>query len=117
MEMVESGTQADAIVAALAARGITEASVDADYNLVWVKVNGVVAGLISGYDGCEADTFAIIDRFGENYGGDDYGCTLDEAVAAVAAYVQDGKTYDTRASTNVLVDDGKSEDLNWTPST
>ncbi|MFC5353786.1 hypothetical protein [Azospirillum himalayense] len=113
MEMVESGTQADAIVAALVARGITETAADPSYNLVWVKVNGVVAGIISGYDGCEADTFAIIDRFGDNYGGDDYGYTLDEAMVAVAAYIQDGKTYDTRASTNVLVDDGKTEDLNW----
>ncbi|WP_431858663.1 hypothetical protein [Azospirillum sp.] len=113
MEMVESGAVADAIVAALEMRGITGASADADYNLVWVKVNGVVVGIISRYDGCEADTFAIIDRFGDNYGGDDYGYTLDEAVAAAAVYIQDGKTYDTRASTNVLVDDGKSEDLNW----
>jgi len=103
----------DAIVVALAAHDITPVSVDAPYNLVWVRANGVVAGVITGYEGCGTDTFAIIDRFGDCYGDDDYGYSIEVSVAAVAAYIRDGRTYKTRMSTNVLVDHGQAEDLNW----
>lgn len=52
---------------------------DTPYNLVWVKANGVVAGIITGNEGCGADAFAIIDRFGDCCGGDDYGYSIDGA--------------------------------------
>lgn len=103
----------DAIVAALAAHDIKTVAVDAPYNLVWVRANGVVAGIITGYEGCGVDTFAIIDRFGYCYGYDDYGYSIDGAVAAVASYIRDGRTRKTRKSANVLVADGQAEELDW----
>ena len=61
----------------MAARSITAVSVDVPY-LAWVKANGVVAG-ITGYEGCGADAFAIVDRFGDCDGDDDYGYSIDRA--------------------------------------
>lgn len=113
IELEDVNEAAMEIAEALTARGLTPALMDADYSLVWVKSNGVVAGIITGYRYCEPDEYAVIDRFGDNYGGEDYCLTLDEAADAVAAYVRDGKTFKTRAETNVLVEDRAVADLQW----
>lgn len=113
IELEDVNKAAAEIATALTARGLTPALLDADYSLVWVKSNGVVAGIITGYQYCEPDEYAVIDRFGDNYGGEDYCLTLNEAADAVAAYVRGGKTFKTRAKSNVLVEDRAVDDLNW----
>lgn len=113
IELEDVNEAAAEIAAALTARGLTPALVDPTYSLVWVKANGVVAGIVTGYQNCEPDEYAVIDRFGDNYGGEDYCLTLNEAADAVAAYVRDGKTFKTRAKTNVLVEDRAVDDLKW----
>lgn len=92
--------------------GVVRVTFDTAYDIAWVRHGELVIGLITDYTGGDPGEFALIDCYGVNWSGADYGLTADEAADALVAYLAEGEDR-TRGMTNVLVDDGSGDDLQW----